>query len=247
MDGHRFDELVRLAGSSWSRRSLLRGLLGAIAAGAAVTIGGNLSAHARTCNTAGRACREHADCCSRNCLGPNRNGRRLCAATPPTNSCKPAGGTCTLDGNCCDRPCYQGTCRFVPIGQLCTADKDCSSNSCHPEDDGSYCSPNTPGGACRVAADCTTNLCTSGHCACATAGATCTSAADCCDRPCDANTGTCRFLPFDQLCASDAECSSNNCQQVDPAFKACVKNGAGGFCRENLDCLSGQCSGTTCA
>src|SRR5689334_14412758 len=81
MDDLRFDCFVQSLAQSGSRRRLLT-----TCAAAALSLAGFKRASAVACRPAGAVCREHANCCSRECGAKNARGRRLCA-------CR--GGDCT--------------------------------------------------------------------------------------------------------------------------------------------------------
>jgi hypothetical protein len=69
MDSERFDSLVRSFGQTRSRRQTLRGLTGAVAAGA-LAVGGR-EASADLCKSTGKACKTDGQCCSGlSCVGP---------------------------------------------------------------------------------------------------------------------------------------------------------------------------------
>jgi hypothetical protein len=84
MDDHRFDELARhVANAGASRRSAMKAFLGAVTGGA-LTVAGGRGTRAAACRPVGSTCREHATCCSKNCLAASlfrdRRARCGCAA-----------------------------------------------------------------------------------------------------------------------------------------------------------------------
>jgi hypothetical protein len=112
MDDQSFDRLARNLASPLSRRHLLRRAF----SGLALSIGIGASAStlldpsgvdaAGKCRKQGEICRFGSDCCSGNCLPPDRMGRSRCGAEPV-----PMGGACTVTSQC--EPgltCCGGTC-----------------------------------------------------------------------------------------------------------------------------------------
>jgi uncharacterized protein YndB with AHSA1/START domain len=109
MEGQRFDDIARTLAGGLSRRTVVR-RIGAVAAGAGLALLGRGRGEAATCRGVGLTCREHANCCSRNCGPKNSTGRRTCAA------CGPGEEDCGIfDVKCCPiGSCFTETCLFGP-------------------------------------------------------------------------------------------------------------------------------------
>jgi len=175
MDADQFDALAKTLGS---RRDVLRGLAGAVAA---LVARSEVTGQTTVCLAAGEKCRKSEQCCSGGCK--KRQGRR-------TGKCKPcAGGQvycagvpaclgCCTDDDCGGNACKEGTCAACPRGKTlcngacldCCSDNDCGGNACN---EGTcavcprgkmYC-PNVPAclGCCSDN-DCGGNACIDGNC-----------------------------------------------------------------------------------
>jgi hypothetical protein len=138
LDATRFDALTRALAAPRSRRHLLGGL-----AAGALGLAGFRSADARTCSAGGTICREHANCCSSNCLPKDRTGRRRCAECGSPAQCP--SDTCTTP------TCSGGACGTTPANEsgACTdsggAAGTCQSGTCVATPP---CEP--PGGPCTI-------------------------------------------------------------------------------------------------
>lgn len=120
VDSSRFDQFARRIAQKSSRRSALKTLLGGAIVSAGATFGGS-DVEARTCSPGGVICREHANCCSRECGAKDRSGRRIC-----TKACDAGLTNCAPDG-CVDLqtdPQHCGAC-----GNL--AETDRGEACCH--------------------------------------------------------------------------------------------------------------------
>jgi hypothetical protein len=109
MDERRFDEFARqLAVEGRSRRTAIKSLLGAVIGGA-IAVTGTRGGDAATCRAPGSACREHANCCFKNCLPASkfRDRRSRCSceggALPcGADCCKGANAACCPGDGCVD-------------------------------------------------------------------------------------------------------------------------------------------------
>lgn len=107
MDGDRFDRLTRQWGAV-SRRRLLAGLGGALAA--SIGVGDRLAAAAHGRAT-GAACGKNADCASGYCLPKDGRGRRTCACAnllTDVYNCGACGNFCYVVGG--TSACVNGVC-----------------------------------------------------------------------------------------------------------------------------------------
>src|SRR6476659_7892697 len=88
MDGSHFDQLVRTLGHARSRRQALRGLAGAVVAGA-LALGG-LEGSADDCKANGKACKKDGQCCSHHCVGASgRSTAHSGGVCQPASVCTP--------------------------------------------------------------------------------------------------------------------------------------------------------------
>lgn len=218
MDGQRFDDWARRLATATSRRGILRSLLGGAAAGTLSLVGGR-SAEAANCRAAGRACREHANCCSHRCGPKDSSGRRRCECVAPTVACH---------GKCVDPttafktdPVNCGSC-----GNVCRRADACTPRACAD-------------GACNATSVCaggSASCCGTGHAACKDLdhdpnncgscghacdnGQVCWEGQGCCTpKTCEADyPGQCGSLSqgcglpdLECGCPGDAECVDNVC------------------------------------
>lgn len=182
MDADRFDGLVRSFGQARSRRQTLRGLVGAVAAGA-LALGGQ-EADAAT-RIGGSPCTRGRQCKTGRCVGTP--GHKTCSCSKKYPRCTSGGtcqtGTCTaclaLKADCTDaNQCCRGL-ACAPIGQLnqdqccrplggaCSTpnqfDECCSVVFAPGSGTLVYCAPNNtcggPGARCTVPATCASGVC----------------------------------------------------------------------------------------
>src|SRR5215218_791717 len=165
MDGRRFDDLARVFATP-TRRGILRRFLGG-ALGVVVFGSAGETAAAASCRKTKSSCREHANCCSRNCAKPDRRGRRLCTCADGQTECEGACSDLETDANNC------GGC-----GARCGDGSVCVGGRCL----------GTPGAACEGYEDCASVLCVDG--ACCTEKDFCEFSGVCCD-PDRSPTATC--------------------------------------------------------
>ena len=176
MDDKTFDRLVRALALPGSRRRLLAGF-----AAGALGLAGFERAVAATCRPAGSGCREHANCCSRECGAKDAKGRRQCACrggectAPTTTSTTTASPAPTTTSTTTASPATTTSTTTVQallgFGTVCAANSQCSSRvcSCHRGDcvGGGECAELFTD-QCSVAADVETpsgylKICASGY------------------------------------------------------------------------------------
>ncbi len=250
MDDRRFDNLARAVAGGASRRQMVKGLGGGIAAllglgrfarlGAQelVPLGGQCSAFGANaeCSQAGTPTGGVAVICSDN--GVARDGSFNC--------CRNAGGVCSADFHCCGAAlCTNGLCggggvSQLPLGSQCTATSQCGQEGgsvvCSDNGllrDGSLNCCRNAGGACAVDASCCgALLCAGGVCGGAPSG----------------------NLSLGAVCTANSECSqaggavvcADNGLASDGAFNCCRNQGGacanGASCCASLNCVGGVCT-----
>jgi len=158
MDADGFDALARTLGS---RRSVLRGLIGAVAA---VVARSEVAGQTTVCLAPGLKCRKSGQCCSGGCK--KRRGRRTgkckpCAAGQVYCAGVPACLGCCSDEDCGGNPCDNVSCAACPRGKkLCngicvdTSNDQAHCGDCNRTCNGDFCS----GGTCYCKTFC--NICT---------------------------------------------------------------------------------------
>ncbi len=247
MDGDRFDALTRRWAQTGTRRSLLRGLGGGLAA-LGIGAAAHRSAAAVICRQNGVLCAKGAQCCAGYCDGKTNRcscppGQTLCGDTckvldSDLANCGACGNVCPDRPNTAATTCIYGTCGFTCAPGFA----NCNNN---PNDG---CETNLGAwdncGACGNV--CTTNAanamprCNGGTCEfqCFTGykkcGDTCIPAGSCCnDADCDsANTGlncvnnACRCPDGTTFCGNAGRCQVC-CQDND--------------CPNQLTCQAGAC------
>jgi hypothetical protein len=235
VDGSRFDRIAREMATSRSRRSLLKGLTGSLAAAIAGTAGLRGADAAAGCKREGQVCRENPNCCSGLC-GKDASGRRVCACPAGTTPCNgmcvnPATAFQTDKANCgaCGNACRGGQ---ICVNGTC-ANKGCTSAGQCPQPTGACQTATCISGACGIttAANGTPcndgNLCTTGDvCTNGVCGGTpvvCTALDQCHD------AGTCD--PATGVCTNPDKANGTACTDPDP-------------CTTNDVCTSGVCRGT---
>src|SRR5579884_3138994 len=257
MDPTRFDKLAKSLAGGVSRRTVLRGLAGALAGAAGLT----RAAEAAPCAHPGQACTTDADCCGALpcvagvCQPPGQSGgngpgngngngngtgtgNQGCAAglTRCGGACVALGSDVNNCGGCgvvCAAPanaaatCTNGTC-----GYACNAGlRDCGNGSCQQ-----CCgAPDCPGTECAPA------TCSAGQCGtaplgqgqpCGT-GATCSNGTAKAQDTCDGN-GNC--VPGATTTCGNG-CSGDTCAPL---------QGNGATCSDGGQCQSGFCVGGVC-
>lgn len=155
------------------------------------------------------SCKLNSDCCSNNCDTSGTNP--ACPAGQACCVCDAAGQACTVSSFCCPgNICLAtGVCSACILnGSKCTEPTDCCSNSC----DSSGTNPACPAGqAC---------------CVCASVGKNCDNNAGCCSGVC--TNGVCQLTLVGGNCATDTDCSSNNCAQIASCNSTCEQQIAAG-------------------
>lgn len=203
MDTRRFDGFARTLATTGTRRTMLRGLAGAVAALGALM---RERVAAQTVVPIGGACTSDSQCfaaspgliCADN--GFTYDGARNC--------CAPDGGRCQFDEHCRGRSgCFDGVCGYygpepaagAPLGARCA-----NTSACARGGDGVICA-----GSFTAA----------GMFCCLTNGQSCASDNDCCftDR-CLNQGGTRRCVQFyggqclnDEGCDGDLVCFNTSC------------------------------------
>src|SRR5215217_1624679 len=216
MDGQRFDHVTRLIGSGASRRSVLKGLTGALI-GAAGLVGARSSAIAGSCGSEGAACGAQGDlpCCPEFVCG-----KGSCIGEGPI--CTDVGGECgdvPAQGRieCCSGlVCIDSTCQpaCVDVGEEC-GNLDgfevpcCEGFACSAE---GICESIIPEPECGVDADCVAAA-AGDFDAAICCGGFCITGIECCIDDEDPNArcaegatcfeGICVFA-----CKGDADCAS---------------------------------------
>lgn len=204
MDDVRFDRLTRTVAAGHTRRLMLRGLAGALAAFGLVARE-RAEAQGHIVGIGG-ACTSNSQCfaaspgliCADN--GFTHDGARNC--------CAPDGGRCQYDEHCCGMSgCFDGVCGYygpmpaagLPLGASCSNTGDCAGGG-----DGVIC---------------TGSFTAAGTSCCLTNGQTCSSDNDCCftDR-CLSQGATSRCVQFaggqclnHDGCNGDLVCHQNYC------------------------------------
>jgi hypothetical protein len=152
-------------------------------------------------------------------------------ASNPPPVCTPSdpsgcGGTCT------------SRCGF---NKVCTSNTDCLSNSCTGTGT-KHCAKSPALGACLVASDCTTGICTGAVCQKAAPAGTCATNSDCTTNVC--TTNVCQKAANGGTCTTSSDCSdtTHNATCTGNVCKAHVN----GTCTAGTGCLSGTCTGGKC-
>jgi len=145
VDDRRFDSWTRSLAEDWSRRRVLRGLVGIVATWFMATR--NLPSAAAHHGTAtyGDPCRKDSDCGA-------ADAQLVCADNGfaydgPLNCCGYGGNPCNGDESCCGQlVCYQSTCLDPsqasppPVVPPCTGENcPCTPNTANPCDQGLVC------------------------------------------------------------------------------------------------------------
>jgi len=109
MDKNRFDDLAKAMARGASRRDVLRGMLGGVAAGAAITVMPEMVGAQDTCAGSGEAC----EMVEGSCCEPYTCFEAICDIP---RGCVGEGLTCVDDFPCCDDEglsCVDGFCALA--------------------------------------------------------------------------------------------------------------------------------------
>ncbi len=183
MNEQKFDDLARLVGIGATRRRVLGGLFGVVAAGVTV-FGRHSSVGAQDCIDEGDACDVDDDCCEGICCAGFCRNIECCIDEEDPNARCPEGTSC-FEGICDE---INGTCGV--LGDPCdivNENADCCSGLVCFE---AVC--DNPSGLCMGADEycgddelecCGGLICTDGYClgTCAGEGEACQDDDDCCD------------------------------------------------------------------
>lgn len=221
MDGNRFDHLARSLADPQSRRSLLRGLAGALAAG---TLGSRAASAQSDCppgqtpNRKGDCrCPAGTDACSDGCYDLKRDPYNCgdCGNYCPGGECRKGECRCGSGTELCDGACLSefdyetdpnncGSC-----GNVCPDGACVGGSCCTPDCDGKACGDDDGcGGACfgSCAGACQTcdpfsRICVEDR------GAICgDGGARCCNGECTA------CVPHNFICIPDSNTCTNDCR-----------------------------------
>lgn len=260
MDSERFDALARRLATGGSRRSILKGLGGAL--GALVLGLQTRPGEARgTCNAAGDTCTWTGQCCLGLVCAPNgtcqdAQGLVNSLGVPGTGgllgggsggSCGGDWANCAVDSDCCaGYACTTGYCSTcAPVGQFCDnfngLIKCCQGFTCGSD---GTCQCHQQGQSCSSPSDCCGTLtCGSdGTCVPGTIGGSCSSNADCghnltcCGGTCadtssDVNNcGSCGRVCGGSVPGAVTICSAGTCAYQCGAGYSLCSSGAGSYC-----------------
>jgi hypothetical protein len=247
MDQHRFDDLTRALALGRSRRQILKGLVGAMAAGLTALRGGQTGALAARNQPVGAPCARAGECASRFCVDG------VCCDSSCTGQCEScATGTCSPVSGAPvgNRPACPGSgdCAATCDGQNRTAcvfpgaDVTCGAPQCAGDAQVTYaCAGN---GTCHP----TTTSC--GPDAVCCAGSCCASGQECVEGTCQ-EVEVCRVLT--ESCSSADQCCQDeltNCEVIpqsgNDGAQCCRPRG--GSCAERFldccgtdECIDGVC------
>jgi hypothetical protein len=238
MDGDRFDALARSLAGRRSRRSVIGGFLGAVAA----VIASDRAEAARRCRDVGEQCAKNDHCCSEFCGPKGRTGRRTCACPSGTEECGAAcldpataylsdSDNCGACGNQCPAgtPCTNGSC-LKPLGQPAGDPNECASGFV------------ADGVCCDAACDGQCEACgNDGHCA-PVSGAPVGGRPACAgDAPCGVCDGVSAACVYP---GGETACGASSCANGVQTTSAC--NGAGACVSSQADCGLYLCGDTAC-
>ncbi|MGI9255141.1 MAG: hypothetical protein ACR2J8_15470 [Thermomicrobiales bacterium] len=266
MDDRTFDDVIRMFGSTRSRRATLAALAGAALGAAVSPVGAADRLRSRASSkgpcgngsTKDNACRKNAACCT-----------GICDRTKSSCICAKKGKSCTEDRNCCSgKKCVSRICggpASPSCGPASCAAGCCDGNTCVARSNQSKNRCGTGGAAC---ASCTgSNTCVNGICTppcnastCATGcclGDTCLSfanqteqycgtggaACDSCNTGDSCNSGVCSYVCNSATCP-DGCCNGNSCVELaDTSDAQCGTSGTA--CEDctsyNYSCIGGSC------
>jgi len=112
MDPERFDSFTRAFATTTSRRRVLLGAAGSVAAAALGLRGSRSAGAAPGCRTAGHPCEGNQICCSGLICTSSGPGAALrCTACPAgTQACGTTCAACCTDSDCPGATCSMGSC-----------------------------------------------------------------------------------------------------------------------------------------
>ncbi len=249
MDGQRFDSMTRALANGVSRRTAVRGLVGAVAAGLFTGVRGRSTSAQEGTLALGATCTVTSQC-------SQTGGAVVCgdngyADDGALNCCRNEGGACfdvTYSADCCGGLyCRDGLCTDLsvtgelPLGSYCTSVSQCSqaggSVLCADNgaaSDGSLNCCRTEGGACGNSAGCCGGLvCIGGVCGGTAStgralGSSCASTAECAPSS-----------------AGSVICASNNIA-ADGDLNCCLEDGGACGTDNSICCGDRLCTGGTC-
>lgn len=217
MDGTRFDAFTKELSRGYSRRLLLRALVGGVAA----TLG-RRAAEAASCTRAGRACGPGKPGCCNDLTCLNGECARTCTPRCTGKNCGDdgCGGTC---GNCAaGQGCCRGKCTDL------TTRRDCGAcgHRCPPRE---IC----VAGTCQ--SECTPTTCAAQGKNCGTSPDGCGGTLDCggCDAP-----QTCGGGGVANVCGGDVQCGGCDAAQC----QTCVDGQCVAACDGSEGCCDGTCT-----
>jgi hypothetical protein len=250
MDGQRFDEVARLFGSGASRRSVLKGLTGALIGVSGIAGHRSLASATVACAAEDEACAGGdgestlPDCCGVLICKHAEGEEGVCVSI-----CGGAGDPCTELLDCCapDYFCNSETSQCQAAAADCETDEDCGEGTiccgygggtgnagcvaweCCGEGDADHCDAGeacTAAGVCEVAApECETDT----DCV-LQQGDDDDTAAICC-------AGVCRQI---ECCIDDVLTGGNPNDRCD-AGEVCFEGQCVFVCKGDADCASGTC------
>lgn len=263
MDDCRFDNLTRTLARGTSRRSLLKGLAGAVLGGGAM-LGGVPSGEAFMCRQPGVLCAKDAQCCSGSCDPVSHR----CGGDLP---CRSAGHPCEGNQSCCAGL----VCQASDPGAALRCTTPCTPTTCAAQ--GMQCGPVSDGcGGTLQCGDCPSATCSTGSCAqgqctltpiagCCTSDDQCDDGTACTVDTCDPSTNTCTHTPV--TCQPSDVCHTASCDPSQGCIQTPVSDGTdcgggkicqqgacvcpsgtmdcGGICAQC--CTPDDCPGTTCS
>jgi|GEM_PF-1653199 len=161
-----------------------------------------------------------------------------CVSTPDPQCCQ-TNAECNDGNDCTVDSCNAGVCTNEQIPDCCVFDEDCHDNN-----------------------PCTTNLCVNGSCEFDLNLECCQTDPECDDgNPCTNDTcitllqfGICQYnpVPGPTCCASDGDCTPNQCETASCDNFECVYESDPSCCTSNADCNDNDsctddiCAGGTC-
>jgi hypothetical protein len=266
MDGARFDRLTR---SLASRRGLLGGITGALAA-ALGPLALERPATAAKCKALGKRCTRQLECCSRTCSradGPDGRpqGRTRCLCRETLEL--PCGGRCCtrqqtckkgrcvhhckdgrISGDESDRDCGGDDCKKCALFQLCDRPSDCTTGHCAPTaafGPKKVCVECLGDGDCR---DATKPRCFTADGGPGSGGicVRCTEDDHCFDEAPFCGSGDCVQCRHEQDCQAGERCEGGSCRCTTGTDVNCGGScpnrcASGQQCEVGSDCLSGSC------
>jgi hypothetical protein len=231
MDETRFDELTRVFASGATRRTVLRGMVAALAA----TVGLHTAARAAAVKRKpGEVCRKTGECVEGASCVKDETGRSRCTCRPAWTLCNESCVQTPEDVNNC------GAC-----GNVCPASADSTKMA--------VCNQGTCGIACAAGYEPCGELCIPNDGCCTHAD--CNDGKACTVSLCGPESHTCTHIPITANCVecgSDGDCGGGSCchgrccpagagcQQAATGEPICCPNCPGGSCCDDI-IYSTQC------